>query len=372
MTRSLVPLLVIFACAAPSAAQAQQAPPPVQQTVQAPAQPQLPPPPPPGGPVMMRGIELRFHPDNAPMVDTNTYLYYIKSLPIVNNQWQPYNEAELLADYRRLWATNFLDNLWIEVVDMPFENGVMGKHVIFHFEERQRVKIVDYEPHKIVDSAKIEEELRKRQINLRLDSFIDPLVIKKVTSAIRDLYAEKGYEYAEIKPEIAEMPNGPKLVHLTFNITPGPKVQIGKVDFVGNRAFSDSTLGGQMKDNRAQNWLSFISNAGTYQEAKFGDDAERVVAFYRDHGYIFARVGQPQLEVVRDSADKKTRYVSLKIPVDEGESYKIGKLEFGGNKVLTAAQLQPFFKLSAGDVYAEKKVRKGYEKAKELYGGAGY
>ena len=262
MKRVFSTLLVILACAAPSPALASQAP--QQQATQAPA-PQLPPSPPPGGPVMMRGIELRFHPDNSPMVDTSTYLYYIKSLPIVNNQWQPYNEAELLADYRRLWATNFLDNLWIEVVDMPFDNGVIGKHVIFHFEERQRVKIVDYEPHKIVDSAKIEEELRKRQINLRLDSFIDPLVIKKVTSAIRDLYAEKGYEYAEIKPEIAEMPNGPKLVHLTFNITPGPKVQIGKVDFVGNRAFSDSTLGGQMKDNRAQNWLSFISNAGTYQ-----------------------------------------------------------------------------------------------------------
>jgi len=119
-------------------------------------------------------------------------------------------------------------------------------------------------------------------------------VIKKVTTAIRDLYAEKGYEYAEIKPVIAEMPNGPKLVHLTFNITPGPKVQIGKVDFVGNKAFKDGVLEGQMKANKSKSWLSFITSAGTYQEAKFADDAERVVAFYRDHGYIFARVGTPQ------------------------------------------------------------------------------
>jgi outer membrane protein insertion porin family len=382
MKRVFSTLLVIVACSTPSLARAGQAPPPAQQVPApqgaAPAQATFPdkvfgvPPPAPGGPTVLSGLELKFHPDNTPMVETNTYLYYIKSLPVVNNQWQPYNEAELLADYRRLWATNFLDNLWIEVLDEPFSNGVIGKHVIFHFEERQRVKIVDYEPHKIVDSAKIEEELRKRAINLRLDSFIDPQVIKKVTTAIRDLYGEKGYEYAEIKPEIVPMPGGPKLVHLTFNITPGPKVQIGKVDFVGNKAFKDGQLAGQMKANRAKNWLSFITSTGTYQEAKFADDAERLVAFYRDHGYIFARVGQPQLDVVRDSADKKTRYVALKIPVDEGDSYKVGKFEFSGNKVLKPEQLRPFFKIDPGEVYSEKKIRKGYEKAKELYGGAGY
>lgn len=376
MKRVFSTLLVILACAAPSLARAEQTPAPAQ-TPQAqrtfPDQAQgAPPPPAAGSPTMLSAMELRFHPDNAPMVDTSTYLYYIKTRPILNSQWMPYNEAELLADYRRLWATNFLDNLWIEVLDEAFSNGVIGKHVIFHFEERQRVKIVDYEPHKIVDSAKIEEELRKRTINLRLDSFIDPQVIKKVTTAIRDLYAEKGYEYAEIKPEIVPMPNGPKLVHLTFNITPGPKVQIGKVDFVGNRAFSDGKLQGQMKDNKAHTWHSFISGAGTYQEAKFAEDAERVVAFYRDNGYIFARVGQPQLDVVRDSADKKTRYVSLKIPVDEGDAYKVGKFEFGGAKVVKSEALRPYFKIDSGDIYSEKKVRKGYEKAKELYGGAGY
>ncbi len=387
MKRAFSTLLVILAGASPSLAQPAQVPALAQQPAPAALTPQAPPPsqrafpdqgqgappaPAPGGSTVLAGMELRFHPDNAPMVDTNTYLYYIKTRPILNDQWQPYNETELLADYRRLWATNFLDNLWIEVLDVPFSNGVIGKLVIFHFEERQRVKIVDYEPHKIVDSAKIEEELRRRSINLRLDSFIDPQVVKKVTTAIRDLYAEKGYEYAEVKPEIAPMPNGPKLVHLTFNITPGPKVQIGKVDFVGNRAFSDGKLESQMKDNKARTWHSFISGAGTYQEAKFAEDAERVVGYYRDHGYIFARVGQPQLEVVRDSADKKTRYVSLKIPVDEGGAYRVGKFEFGGNKVLKPEALRPFFKIDSGDIYSEKSVRKGYEKAKELYGGAGY
>lgn len=374
MTRSILNLFVALACAAPAFAQTATAPQtPPAAAAQAPAQaPLLAPMPAAGSAPMLRSLELRFHPDNSPMVDTSTYLYYIKSRPVLANQYQLFNETDLLADFRRLWATAFLDNLWIEVLEQPFANGVEGKHVIFHIEERQRVKIVDYEPHKIVDSAKIEEELRKKALNVRLDAFVDQQVIKKVSGVIRELYSEKGYQFAEVKPEIKTLPTGPKLVHLTFNITPGPKVRIAKIDFQGNKAFSDGKLEGQMKGNRAHSWLSFITSAGTYQEAKFDEDADRLVAFYRNNGYIFARVGQPQLEVIKDSPDGKTREVSLKIPVDEGDSYKVGTFDFSGNTIVASDKLRPLFKIKDGDVYDEKKVRKGFEKAKELYGAAGY
>lgn len=375
MTRSSLTLFVALACAAPAFAQtasAPQTPPAAQRPV---AQPQQPPLPAAGSAPVLKAIEFRFHPDNSPMVDPYTYLYYIKSRPGDWTKGEPYvlfNESDLLADFRRLWATNFLDNLWIEVLDEPYANAVVGKHVIFHLEERQRVKIVDYEPHKIVDSAKIEEELRKRALNVRLDAFIDQQTIKKVSTVIRELYSEKGYQFAEVKPEVKTLPTGPKLVHLTFNITPGPKVRIAKVDFMGNKAFTDGKLEGQMKGNRAHSWLSFITSAGTYQEAKFDEDADRLVAFYRNNGYIFARVGQPQLEVIKDSADGKTREVSLKIPVDEGDPYKVGKFDFSGNTIVASDKLRPLFKIHDGEVYNEKKVRKGFEKAKEVYGAAGY
>ena len=380
MRRTTCVLFVALTCAAPAFAQtatASQTPPPAQRPAAPPqATPPKPVPPPLAGSApVLKSVELRFHPDNSPMVDPYTYLFYIKSRPGVIANGEPYvlyNEADLLADFRRLWATNFLDNLWIEVLDEPYPNGVIGKHVIFHLEERQRVKIVDYEPHKIVDSAKIEEELRKKALNVRLDAFVDQQTIKKVAGVIRDMYAEKGYQFAEVKPTIAEMPGGPKLVHLTFNITPGPKVRIEQVDFVGNKAFTDGKLEGQMKGNRAHSWLSFITGAGTYQEAKFDEDAERVTAFYRDHGYIFARVGQPQLEVLSDTPDGKTRKVRLKIPVDEGSPYKVGKFEFSGNTIVSSDKLRPLFKINEGEVYSEKKVRKGFEKSKELYGSAGY
>ena len=89
----------------------------------------------------------------------------------------PYNEKteqSLLEDFKRLWATNFLDDLSIEVVDDPYPNGVIGKRIIFKMEERQRVKIVDYVGSKKVEQSKIDEKLKEESVTIRLDSFIDP------------------------------------------------------------------------------------------------------------------------------------------------------------------------------------------------------
>ena len=117
----------------------------------------------------------------VPVIDANTYLYYMemvnrRSIPS-ENRWVPYNEETeqtIVADFKRLWATNFLDDLSIEVRDVRFENGVIGKVVVYNMEERQRVKIVDYVGSDKVDQSKIEEELRDKGIQIRLDTFIDP------------------------------------------------------------------------------------------------------------------------------------------------------------------------------------------------------
>src|SRR5439155_2854067 len=157
-----------------------------------------------------------------------------------------------------------------------------------------------------------------------------------------------------------------------FNITEGPKVKIGKVDFLGNTAISDGTLARKLKDNKGPNLFSFMLGSGTYKEDKWGDDAEKVIEYYRQKGYVQARVGQPELRVLEDSTDGKTRYIELQIPVTEGRRYRVGEFTFAGNKVVKSEGLRPLFKLETGDYYNEKKIRDGLKKAQELYGSGGY
>jgi len=313
------------------------------------------------------------------VIDQNTYLYYLQVKDQVSrpsqDRWVPYTdttEQTILGDFKRLWATSFLDDLAIDVQDVTFSNGVHGKVVVYNMEERQRVKIVDYVGSKKVEQSKIEDELKKKGITIRLDSFIDQGLVRRVAGVVRDMYAEKGYEFAEVKPEIKPIEGGTKLVNLSFVINEGPKVKIRTVDFEGNTAIGDGKLEGKMKDNKAPGFLGFITGGGTYKEDKFADDAEKVVEYYRERGYVKAQVGQPTLRVLEDSNDGKNRYVELQIPVTEGPRYKVGEFTFAGNKVVKTEGLRPLFKLEPGEWYNEKKIRKGLEKAREVYGTGGY
>src|SRR5262249_27561856 len=220
--------------------------------------------------------------------------------------WVPYDdtsEKTIEEDFRRLWATNFLDNLFVDVSDYKFPNGTIGKVVTYNMEERQRVKIVDYLGSKKIETSKIDEKLKDANAQIRLDTFIDPALVRKVQGIVQDMLREKGFQFASVTPEIQEMPGGPKLVHLTFHMDEGPRVEIRRIDFVGNKAMSDADLKGQLKDTKdnagfhdfAHLWTWIASAIGdrTYKEAKFDEDAEKLVSFYRDHGYIKANVGVP-------------------------------------------------------------------------------
>ena len=314
---------------------------------------------------------------NTSLIDVNTYLYYIQQKASQPSQglWVPYDaaaEKTLVEDFRRLWATNFLDNLWIDVRDYTFSNGVVGKIVTYNMEERQRVKIVDYVGSKKIETTKIDEKLKEANAVIRLDTFIDPGLVRKVEGIVRDMLKEKGFQFAAVTHEIQEMSGGPKLVHLTFHMDEGPKVKIRTLNFVGNKAISDRALKRQMKENKAQWWLSWISGRGTYQENKYEEDADKVTQYYRDRGYLKARIGEPDIKFIEDSKDKKTRWVELRIPVTEGQRYKIGEFAVAGNTVVKSEFLKPLFKLNNGEYYSEKRVRKGIEKAQEIYGAGGY
>jgi len=334
-------------------------------------------PPANSGPVLTAVMLCFEKQGGSPVVEANTYLYYIQtkgSRPSLN-EWIKFDssvEQQAAADFKRLWATNFLDDLSIEVHTVKYANGVLGKVIVYNMEERQRVKIVDYVGTEKVDTSKIEEALKDKSISIRLDSFIDPGLIRRVSGVVHDVYAEKGYEFVEVKPEIKPIEGGPKLVNVTFHITEGPKVKIREIDFIGNQAIADGKLAKQMKENKGGGMFSFILGNGTYKSDKFEEDADKVVAYYRDRGYIEARVGQPELKILEDSKDSKTRYVELRIPVTEGQQYRIGKIEFDGNKIVDSRALRPLFKIEEGEVYSEKLIRKGFEKAKEVYGTGGY
>jgi outer membrane protein insertion porin family len=331
--------------------------------------------PPPGSPTLLRCIQLIFHPDGTSSLDPTTYLYYMQrqtgSLPS-QDLWIPYDEREILDDFDNLWGTGFLDDLWVERIEQPYENGTPAVQVVYHMEERPRLKVVDYTGSTKVEISKIEEALRTAGITVRYDTFIDESVIRKVRQIIRELYAAQGYNDATVDVETAPMPGGPKLLRLTFDITEGPKFRLVEVDFEGNEAISDGKLRDQMDRNKPHNWLSWITSSGEYRELEFEEDAQRVLDYYQNNGYLRARVGTQQIERLGDSEDGTVRNIRLVIPVDEGEKYTIGTISIEGNTTVRTEFLRDLFDVEEGDVYNREAFVKGYQSAREVYGAFGH
>ena len=174
-------------------------------------------PPANSGPVVFQVVPCFQKQGGYSVIDAQTYIYYLQAAQPAhlsspaNNRWVPYDdkiESVVLGDFKRLWATNFLDDLSVDIQDYKFANGVIGKMIVYDMEERQRVKIVDYVGSKQIEQSKIDEELKKQNMRIALDSFIDQGLIRRVAGVVRDLYAEKGYEYAEVKPELKPVTSG--------------------------------------------------------------------------------------------------------------------------------------------------------------------
>jgi outer membrane protein insertion porin family len=305
-------------------------------------------------------------------VQTETLLYYVST-----KAGDRYDEQRLRADFRRLWDTGFLDDLTLEVRD-----GQRGKVVIFGVSERKRIQIVDFRGSKELTSSNIEDELKKRDAQVRIDTFYDLARARKVEAIIREMLNAKGRPFASVKHEAK--PIGGAAEQLSFIIDDGPKAKIKAVVFDGNNVYSDGKLAGKMKKIKPSGFwnLSWLGGKTTYTEGKWlGEppdpgDQKRIEDFYLNNGYVTARVGQPRLSYTDGKSGffkkKPVKWVTLTIPVTEGEQYRVGKIDFEGLTVLKEEFVRPLFKLETGDVYNESRLKKGFDKLRDMYGSIGY
>src|SRR5437667_6612986 len=172
-------------------------------------------------------------------LSAETLRFYISTKP-----GDRYDQLRLREDFRRLWDTGFVDDLSIDVRDSP--SG--GKVVTFVVSERKRIQIVDFRGSKALSKTTIEDELKKKEAALKVDTFYDLGKARHVEHILREMLAEKGRPFATVKHDAK--PVGASGLQVSFVIDDGPKAKVKRVDFVGNQVFSDATLGRHMKNVR--------------------------------------------------------------------------------------------------------------------------
>jgi outer membrane protein insertion porin family len=312
--------------------------------------------------VIVQAVEVR---ENK-TIDAASLLYYVSTKP-----GHRYDEARLRGDFRRLWATGFLDDLRLDVRD-----GERGKVVVFTVHERLRLSAVEYRGSKVLTLTAIESRLRDRRAELRLDTFYDAARALKVESILRDMLAEAGRPSASVRRD--EKPMGPAGLRLVFVIDDGPETRVGRIAFRGNEAFSAAQLKRRMKALRegGSSFLVWSRGGSVYSEEKWLEDQQRLEDFYRTRGYATATVGAPVVSQVEGrcgtSRKRPCRQVRLEIPVTEGERYRVASIRIQGLTVFPEESVRPLIRLKPGDPYDWSRIQKAYATLRDWYGAKGH
>ena len=175
------------------------------------------------------------------------------------------------------------------------------------------------------------------------------------------VYAEKGYQFAEVKPTIKEVAGGPKMVHLTFHITEGPKVKIREVEFVGNKAIGDGKLRGKMKENKAQRLLRVHHRRRHLQGREVRRRRrERRRATTATRATSRRRSASPDLKILEDDEGRQDALGAAAGAGHRGRPLPgSASSTFDGNTVVKAEALRPLFKIEAGRVLQREEDPEG-------------
>ena len=288
-----------------------------------------------------------------------------------------FDPISIERDFNSLWNTGYFEDLRIEREDS--EKGII---LNVYVREKPTIREIVYKGNSSVTNSDILDRFKKEKVGLSVESQYDPTRIKHAETAIKELLAEHGHQFATVKTDVKTIP--PASVQVTFNIKEGPVVKVGKISFVGNRHLSALYLRRSMKNLKPIGIpYSIIFEdlfPQTYDSSKLEEDTERVRQAYRDKGYANAAVEQPKTQI-RDQGGlnwftfrpNKGKRIDIQMTIEEGGRYRLGSITFTGNKQITNLKaLRATFPIKDGDWFSATEIQKGLDNLKKAYGSQGY
>ncbi len=235
---------------------------------------------------------------------------------------------ELSTAIRRLYSMNLFSQVSVETTRVAD-----GVHVLFRTVELPRLDKVVFEGYRRLRLKDIESKVKSQPGEI--------LSAKKVfdwQQEILKLYKEKGFLLVKVEAR-QSTPDSANRVVLTLLIDEGDPVRIRDIDIQGNESFTDEQVEIKLT-NRQKTWY----RKAQLKEDEFIKDLDRVVDFYKDRGFLDARV--LDYDMTYDGG-----WASITIKVDEGRRYYFGAIGFQGDSVLARKDLEAQVRYKTGRVY---------------------
>ena len=280
-------------------------------------------------------------------IDSGAILKHIQ-----NRAGDRYNQTQLREDLKNIYKMGYFDDVQINV-----ENTEEGKIVSFSVKEKEVIASVT-----ISGEKNLEADTIKEVITVTANTIINPQEVMTSAENIRKLYKEKGYYDTEVTTKLT-YPDKDR-VNILFEIKEGDKIYVKEIIIHGNNTFANDEIE-KILSTSTKTWFSWFTDSGLLKRDILKQDASRIGAFYQNHGFIDALVGDPEVE-------KKDEWLYVTFNITEGDRYKVGVIDITGELIEEKSVLQGMTMIGEEKYFNRQVLRDDVLKISDYYASKGY
>lgn len=256
---------------------------------------------------------------------------------------------EITEALKRYWRHGLFSD--VKIIATKTEGNQIWLEV--QLKPRPRISEIKYTGLKKSDKDDLATKL-----TLVVGNQITPNMIDRTKTMIKRHFDEKGFKNATVDIIQKEDPKDKSQVIVDVRVDRKDKIKINQLIIDGNVALSDAKVKQAMKKTNEKGKLVNLFKTKKFVEAEYEKDKIALIQKYNEYGYRDATI-------VEDTVyrfDEKTVNVYLKI--DEGRKYYHRNINWVGNTVYSADQLNRILAISRGDVYNQKRLNERLQESK--------
>lgn len=218
---------------------------------------------------------------------------------------------------------------------------------------REQPRLDSFEIVGIKKSAR--REVRER-IPLLTGFGITNSTIAQAESAIKRYYLEKGYRYTNVNNRVEVIDSVLNRANILFMIEPGNRLQVERINIIGNETVSDRIAKKKMKEVKENTWYRLARQL--FKKDKYETAKENLISYYKSRGYR-------DVQIVNDSVyvtdTGRREGIQIDVNVIEGPKYFVRNIVWDGNTVHTEERLNQALGFNKGDVFNETLFQENLE-----------
>src|SRR6056297_3964846 len=253
--------------------------------------------------------------------------------------------GQLNDAYQRILASGLFEEVEVEP---------QGSRLVIRVTEFPTVNRIAFE-----GNDKIKDEDLSGFIQSQSRQVFSPTQAERDAQIITEAYAQNGRIAARVTPKVIRRSDN--RVDLVFEIFEGRKIEVQRIGFVGNRAYSDRRLR-RVIESKQTGLLRALIERDTFVEDRINFDRQVLTDFYNSRGYVDFRVTGTNAELARE---RDAYFVTFNI--EEGQQFRFGEIttvsEVPG---VDPAEFRSVLRIKPGVIYSPSHVENSIARMERL------